>query len=245
MDMFQPWDLSSSSFKMYSGQKLLCEKSSLPGKCHLWFLSINQSFHFCLLPVTLVCCVPECPSPSAVSVNLPPSILLRLTRISVRWLLDPAWADGMCRVWSSHTRHHGQCCWKISLLVQSLPWASVNLFCCPFPFHTWPFPQSPRSDVFLQLNAAWNSLCGFTVLNLHLSLNLVYKQSWESCGPLCTVVLRNNGSDLMLLICRAWSSVLSPRCSGFSSDEHWRELKLLLPATWLFRWHEGEILVKS
>lgn len=133
MDIFQHWDLPSCSFKMYSGQKLLCKKSNLPGKCHLLFLSINQSFHFCLLPVTLACCAPECPSPSAVSVNLAPSILLCLTRcISVRWLLDPARADGMCRVWSSHTRHHGQFSWKMFLLVQSLPWASVNLFCWRF-----------------------------------------------------------------------------------------------------------------
>lgn len=54
MDMFQPWDLSSSSFKMYSGQKLLCEKSNLPGKCHLWFLSSSSP----VLPFLSLACSP-------------------------------------------------------------------------------------------------------------------------------------------------------------------------------------------
>lgn len=160
MDICQHWDLSSSSFRMSSGQKLLCEKSNLPGKCHLLFLSMNRSFHFCPLPVTLVCCVPECPSPSAVSVNLPPSVLLHLTRcISLHWLLDPAWANGMCRVQSSHTRHHGQFSWKIFPLVQCLLWASVNLFCHPFPFHTWPFPQMSFFSLTLPETVFVVSLC--------------------------------------------------------------------------------------
>lgn len=38
---------------------------------------MNRSFYFCLLPVTLVCRAPECPSLSPVSVNLPPSFLIR------------------------------------------------------------------------------------------------------------------------------------------------------------------------
>lgn len=29
------------------------------------------------------------------------------------------------------------------------------------------------------------------------------------------------------------------------TDKHWRELELPLHASWLFRWHEGEIFIKN
>lgn len=118
------------------------------------FLSMNQSLHFCLLPVTLMLYAPTCPSLSPVSVFLPSPILVHafisqhcLPRLLYVCVTAPGSSTGRWGVQGMEVTHQT----PLAILLkdfsvrgpQAASHCESHLLCCLFPSSTCPFPQSP------------------------------------------------------------------------------------------------------
>lgn len=80
-------------------------------------------------------------------------------------------------------------------------WISLLVpYCIQHQTFSTVSPSIAEKFSHLQLNTAWRSLRSFTVLILHLSLHLVLKPGWQSCGLLYNIVLRSKGSDWSVFV---------------------------------------------